>query len=164
LDESTTVFNTKFPLESKVLVHTHSPPHVATIVGLPSYTRPDIYTVSFAMGSLAEYSSAETLLEAVPDPTPTSSSSTTLLPFWVQGGANATLFLHNMSKPRHGKLQLASTGEWVFCPGTSTTNDTGIVLSDLSANCQHLIDTGQLFRGHTKFRHVYQMRNQLQTT
>ncbi len=26
LDESTTVFNPKFPLESKVLVHTHSPP------------------------------------------------------------------------------------------------------------------------------------------
>ncbi len=54
---------------------------MATIVGLPSYTRPEIYTVSFGDGSLAEYSSAETLLEAVPDPTPTSSSSTTLLPF-----------------------------------------------------------------------------------
>jgi hypothetical protein len=37
LDESTTIFTPKFLLDSKVLVHTHSPPHTATIVGLPSY-------------------------------------------------------------------------------------------------------------------------------
>jgi len=35
-------------------------------VGLPSYQRPDIYTVAFADGSLAEYSGGDTLLEALP--------------------------------------------------------------------------------------------------
>ena len=36
LDEGTTVFAPKYPLESKVFVHTHSPPHLATVVGLPT--------------------------------------------------------------------------------------------------------------------------------
>jgi len=27
------------------------------------------------------------------------------------------------------------------------------------ANCQHLLDSAQLFRGHTKFTKVYQARN-----
>ena len=47
LDESTTIFQPQFPLDSQVLVHTHSPPHQATIVGAPTYDRPNIYTVSF---------------------------------------------------------------------------------------------------------------------
>ncbi len=38
----------------------------------------------------------------------------------------------------------------------------GVLLPNLSATCQNLIDTGQLFRGHTKFRRVYQTRNQVQ--
>jgi hypothetical protein len=46
LDESTTVFQPKFPLDSKVLVHTHCPLHNATIVGIPTYDRPEIYTLS----------------------------------------------------------------------------------------------------------------------
>jgi len=33
-------------------------------------------------------------------------------------------------------------------------------LSDLSAKVQNLLDTGQLFRGHTKFARVYQARQQ----
>jgi hypothetical protein len=44
LDESNTIFSPKFPLDAKVLVHTHSPPHVAEVVGLPSYAKPDIYS------------------------------------------------------------------------------------------------------------------------
>ncbi|MFN9980888.1 MAG: hypothetical protein ACK53Y_13265, partial [bacterium] len=39
---------------------------------------------------------------------------------------------------------------------------TGIRLDDLTANCQKLLDSGQLFRGHTKFRRVYNARTQLQ--
>jgi hypothetical protein len=38
----------------------------------------------------------------------------------------------------------------------------GILLPDLSANNQHLLDTGQLFHGHTKFHRVFQTRNQVQ--
>jgi hypothetical protein len=53
LDESTSVFAPKFALDSSVLVHTHSPPHVAKIIGIPSYDRPDIYTVAFNDGSIA---------------------------------------------------------------------------------------------------------------
>jgi hypothetical protein len=36
LDETKTIFSSKFKLDSSVLVHTHSPPHVATVIGIPS--------------------------------------------------------------------------------------------------------------------------------
>jgi len=35
-------------------------------------------------------------------------------------------------------------------------------LPNFIADCQTLLDTGQLFQGHTKFRRVYQTRNQVQ--
>jgi hypothetical protein len=96
------------------------------------------------------------VLSAVP---PASTSpSPNLLPAWIKGGANATLFLTTMSKPCHGTSQCGSNNVWYFYPGKSTE---GIELSDLTANCQALIDTGQLFRGHAKFRNVYNARNQV---
>ncbi len=160
LDESNTIFTPKYRLDSKVLVHTHSPPHEAKVIGLPSYDKPHIYTVTFADGSIAEYSDTEEILEAVPDSA--SSSSPTLLPYWIQNGCNATLFLSSMTKPRHGKLRQNDVQEWIFCPGNSSDLSKGITLSDLSANAQHLLDTGQLFKGHTKFQRVYQTRTQVQ--
>ena len=33
LDESTTIHQPKFPLDSTVLIHTHSPPHMAKVIG-----------------------------------------------------------------------------------------------------------------------------------
>jgi len=39
---------------------------------------------------------------------------------------------------------------------------TGITLLPLGATCQNLLDTGQLFRGHAKFRRVYQTQTQVQ--
>jgi hypothetical protein len=62
LDESTTIFMPRFSLDSEVLVHTHSPPHRAKVIGLPSYDRPDIYTVLFSDGSISEYSDKNNLL------------------------------------------------------------------------------------------------------
>jgi hypothetical protein len=56
LDESTTVNAPKFSLDSKVLVHMYSLPHVATVIGLPTCDRPDIYTVSYPDGLITEYS------------------------------------------------------------------------------------------------------------
>lgn len=50
LDESNALFTPKFSLNSNVLVHTHSPPHLAKVVGIPSYNRPDVYTVLFPDG------------------------------------------------------------------------------------------------------------------
>ncbi|MFN9978782.1 MAG: hypothetical protein ACK53Y_02650, partial [bacterium] len=35
LDETTTIHQPKFTLDSEVYVHTHSPPHMAKIVGIP---------------------------------------------------------------------------------------------------------------------------------
>lgn len=46
--------------------------------------------------------------------------------------------------------------------GNSTDLSQGILLHDLSANFQQLLDTGQLFKGHTKFRRVYNTRAQVQ--
>jgi len=104
LDETTTMFAPTFPLESQVLVHSHTPPHSATVIGTPSYLHPDIYTVKFKDNSIAEYSISDYMLEAVSKPSHISQQS--LLPSWVQEGSTATLFLHNMSKPRHGRLYL----------------------------------------------------------
>jgi hypothetical protein len=46
--------------------------------------------------------------------------------------------------------------------GNSTDLSQGILLHDLSANFQQLLDTGQLFKGHTKFCLVYNTRAQVQ--
>jgi hypothetical protein len=147
-------------LDSEVLVNTHSPPHVAKIIGIPSYAHPDIYTVLFADGSIAEYSDKDNILEAAPlkslDPSPK------VLPYWIQDGANATLFLTNMSKPRHGKLRQDSSDHLVFTPGNSSNVSQGILLDDLVANVQNLLDTGQLFKWHTKFQCVYNTQTQVQ--
>jgi hypothetical protein len=67
-----------------------------------------------------------------------------------------------MSRPRHGKLRLDSTDNWIFTPGNTIDLAQGILLKDLSSNAQNLIETGQLFKGHTKFRRVYTARNQAQ--
>jgi hypothetical protein len=90
------------------------------------------------------------ILSVAPSSHPVNVSS--LIPRWIKGGANATLFLHSMSKPRHGTLQLSEDSAWYFYPGKSKE---GILLPDLSANCQHLMDTAQLFCGHAKFKNVY---------
>lgn len=48
LDESCSNFTLKITLESQVYVHTNSPPHQATIIGIPSYDCPDIYHPIFS--------------------------------------------------------------------------------------------------------------------
>jgi len=154
LDESTSIFAPKYNLESSVYVHTHSPPSLGKIIGIPTYQTPDIYTVVFKDGLISEYT--EDLLSAAPRQM--SSYKSTLLPSWVKGGANTTLFLHDMSKPKHGTLQLGQDDNWYFHAGKSTQ---GTLLPDLSANIQSLLDTGQIFRGHTKFKTVYDTRTQL---
>ena len=67
LDESTTIYQPKFMLDSEVLIHTHSPPHSAKIIGLPSYDRPNIYTVLFPDGSISEYSDQDDIIEPNPN-------------------------------------------------------------------------------------------------
>ncbi len=52
LDESTSVFAPTFNIDSSVYVHTHSPPLLATVIGIPTYSAPDIYTVAFKDGSI----------------------------------------------------------------------------------------------------------------
>jgi hypothetical protein len=51
-----------------------------------------------------------------------------------------------------------ASGDWYFYPGKSKD---GIALPDLSADCQQLMDTGQLFRRHAKFKSVYDARSQI---
>jgi hypothetical protein len=36
---------------------------------------------------------------------------------------NATLFLHDMPKPRHGTIQLTDDKNWIFYPGKQTTTN-----------------------------------------
>ena len=109
------------------MVNTHSPLHVATVIGLPSYNRPDVYKVKFKDGFNAEYALSENVLEAVPTSCPTPAVS--LLPDWIKGGSNVTLFLNSMTKPRHGKLFFNETsGIWTFCPGNTTDLSKGTPL------------------------------------
>jgi hypothetical protein len=61
-----------------------------------------------------------------------------------------------MSKPNHGRLYEQDGGNWVFCSGNKFDLSKGKLLKDLSATAQQLLDSGQLFRGHTKFNQVYQ--------
>jgi hypothetical protein len=81
-------------------------------------------------------------------------SNISLLPDWVKGGSSATLFLTEMSKPRHGRLQVDENNQWYFCFGNNSDITKGVLLPDFMANCQSLIDSGQLFRGHSKFYRV----------
>ena len=95
LDESTTVFTPTFPIDWTVHVHTHSPPSTATIIGLPSYDAPNVYTVSFRDGSVSEYT--DNLLSLVPDHNlPTQPS---LLPSWIQGVSMQHYFLGICQNP-----------------------------------------------------------------
>jgi hypothetical protein len=153
LDESNHVFALAYNLYTNVYVHTHSPPSLAKVIGIPTYTSPNKYTVVYPDGSISEYTAD--LLSAVPSSSPVSTSP---FPKWIRGGTNATLFLQNMSKPKHGTLQQLESGDWIFYPGKSTSN--GTMLPDFVANCHDLLETCQLFRGHAKFRNVYDARNQ----
>jgi hypothetical protein len=84
----------KLSLDSTVLVHTHSPPHTAKVIGVPTYNSLDVYTVLFPGGSILEYSNHDNILEACP--ASCSAQKPSLLPHWIQTGANATLFLDAM--------------------------------------------------------------------
>jgi hypothetical protein len=95
LEESNSIFAPKFRLDSNVYVHTHSPPHLATVIGIPSYTNPDVYTVKFQDGTIAEYTESSNILELAPELSGFQKSPS-LLPDWVQGGCTATLFLHDI--------------------------------------------------------------------
>jgi hypothetical protein len=154
LDETNSIFAPKFAIDSSVYVHAHSPPTIAKIVGIPTYNSSNVYAVSFKDGSISEYT--EDMLSTAPEHRQDGSPS--ILPHWVKTGANATLFLQHMSKLRYGTLKLSSDNIWYFYPRKS---DQGIILSDFSANCQHLMDTAQLFNGHAKFKNVYAGRTQL---
>jgi len=109
------MFFPKFPLESTVLAHPHSPPHQNTIIGVPTYLHPNIYTIKYSDGSISEYSDTDGILEALNAPSPI--TVTSLLPDWIKGGSTATLFTNDMTKPRHGQLHMDSDGNWIFCFG-----------------------------------------------
>jgi hypothetical protein len=64
LDESTSILAPKFCLDTSVHVHTHSPPAIAAIVGIPTYDHPHKYTIAFCDGSISEYT--DDFLSAVP--------------------------------------------------------------------------------------------------
>jgi hypothetical protein len=153
LDETNSIFSPQFTLDSPVYVHTHSPPSMAMVISIPTYQQPDIYTVVFKDGSISEYTAD--ILSLAPEKSP--SVNVSLLPSWLKGDTKVTLFLESMSKPKHGTIQLSPDETWLFYPAKSTT---GIQIPDLPANCQHLLDSCQLFRGHAKFKHGYAARTQ----
>lgn len=75
LDKTTSIVAPKFKLESRVLVHVYSPPHVATVIGIP---------IKFQDVTIAECSANSELLESVPDLGPC--QITSLLLDWIKGG------------------------------------------------------------------------------
>jgi hypothetical protein len=109
---STSIFALKCALDSYVNVHIHSPSCVAKIIGIPTYDHPNIYTVTFKDGLITEYT--DNMLTSALEISPIKEQP--LLPFWIKGGANATLFFNHMSKPRHCVLSLSETNDWYFYP------------------------------------------------
>jgi hypothetical protein len=81
LDESNHVFAPTYNLDTNVYVHTHSPPSLAKVIGIPTYTSPNIYKVVYPDGSILEYTAD--LLSAVPSSSPVSTSP---FPKWIKGG------------------------------------------------------------------------------
>jgi hypothetical protein len=132
---------------------------VATGISIPTYNHPDIYTVKFADGTIAEYPATSDILESVPEQSPI--QTLTLQPPWIKGGCTATLFLNDMSKPSHGRLYEDSNDTWIFCIGNKFEASKGTYLHNFSAQARQLLETSQLFRGHTKFHKVYQTRQQI---
>jgi hypothetical protein len=153
LDESTSLKTPIFKLDSTVLVHTHSPPHVAQVIDLPSALRPNIYTVKHKDGSIVDYKSED--LELAPK---IDTHKVEFLPSWIKEGANCTLYLKDMDAPKHGKLYHLN-GQWEFLPGTSSRN-TPITLKDLLSNINDLLSSAQIFKGHAKFPMVLAAREQ----
>ncbi len=145
LDESTTMYAPKFPLDSTVLVHTHTPPHKATIIGIPTYSHPDIYTVKFQDGTIAEYSSNSNILEGIPITTSVDKSN--LLPEWIKGGCTATLFLNDMSKPIHGRLYEDSDDAWIFCTGNKFEASKGTYLHNFPHKLNNYLKPANYFEG-----------------
>jgi hypothetical protein len=47
LDESNSIFAPKFAIEAQAYFHTHSPSSLATLIGIPTYKSPNVYTVAF---------------------------------------------------------------------------------------------------------------------
>jgi hypothetical protein len=72
LDKTTSVFAPKFLLNSSVFVHSHSPPSIAKVIGIPTYNTPNVYTVSFCDGYIADYMDDQ--LSAVTSPLSTKKS------------------------------------------------------------------------------------------
>jgi len=91
LDKSTTIFSPKFLLDLQVLDHSHSPPHLATVIVVPFQS--DVYTIKFKDDSIAEYALSKNILEAAP--ALSSSTNVQLLPDWIKGASNVTVFLHS---------------------------------------------------------------------
>jgi len=114
--------------------------------------------VVFKDGSIAEYQ--VDLLEANNSSSPVTPSS--LLPSWIQGESNVTLFLNHMAKPFHGKLYLQPDHTWSFCTGKTFVPNKSIHIPDLADHWHQYMESGQLFKGHTKFTKVYQARAQVQ--
>jgi hypothetical protein len=86
LDKSTTIFAPKYNLDSQVLLHYHSPPHVATVIDIPSYNAPNRYTVAFKDGAISKCD--VDILSAMDDTL--IQPTIALLPSWIKQGANAT--------------------------------------------------------------------------
>jgi hypothetical protein len=77
LDKTNSIFAPFFSLDFEVYIHSPSPPSIAKVVGIPTYTTPNIYTVVFKDGSISEYTAD--LLSAVPTCTQMDES----MPFYI---------------------------------------------------------------------------------
>jgi len=132
----------------------HIPTKVITIPILDD----NIYTLSYPDGSLHQHQSIDIsthdpTLNPLESPNPQLST----FPKWLTHLGKCTLFLNEMSKPKHGYLIKVDTS-WKFRPGSKATN-IPIDLPDLEARALHLITTHQIFKGHPHFSRIHQMKN-----
>jgi len=145
-----------FTPNQQVFIKTKNDKYISTkIVTIPMLDD-QIYTISYPDGSLHQHEASEIFLndphiQHFPD------NQLKTLPKWLHHLSKCTLFLNNMSRPKHGYL-IKVDSVWKFRPGSKITN-IPIDLPNLEANILSLIQSHQIFQNHPHFSIIFQMKN-----
>jgi len=117
----------------------------------------DLYTIQYEDESIHQHKEMD-LSSSNPTTTPSSQDlPLNIFPDWIKQNGKCTLFLHSMSRPKHGTITKINE-EWHFKPGTRVSNKP-IHLEHFEQNMHDLIRTALLQKGHPNFTKVYQLRS-----
>ena len=121
----------KFAPETTIIVKSTQQP--GKIISIPDKSD-DIYTIQLESGDIMQYQEDDIDFPPLPP-----NKHDFQIPTWIKDGCNATLYLKDMSDPKHGTLHLDTTQqEWSFKPGRRLKN-THVPLPDFKSQVHTLI-------------------------